>query len=186
MLRLPQPSSSTWSSAASDASTALRLAWSGIVNAHISPRPRGSVTAWCRAASSCSRASRYSPATAALAMSPSVSMTSRMRRAAHHVDEGAAPGGVDAGGDGEDVVGHLVDPAAGHDAADLGLLAEGDDVGLDAELLVGPGGAGQAAAGLHLVEDEQRVVLVAQRLHRLQELRPEVVVAALALDRLHR
>ena len=70
----------------------------------------------------------------------------------------------------EDVVGHLVDAAAGHDAADLRLLAERDDVGLHAELLVGPGRAGQAAAGLHLVEDEQRVVLAAQRLHRLQEL----------------
>ena len=104
---------------------------------------------------------------------------------AHHVGERAAPGGVDARADGEDVVGHLVDAPAGHDAADLRLLAERDDVGLHAELLEGPGRAGEAAAGLHLVEDEQRVVLEAQRLHGLQELGPEVVVAALALDRLH-
>ena len=50
------------------------------------------------------------------------------------------------------------------------------------ELLVGPRGAGHAAAGLHLVEHEQRVVRAAQLLHRLQELRAHVVVAALALD----
>ena len=42
--------------------------------------------------------------------------------------------------------------------------------GCTPELLVGPRRAGQAAAGLHLVEDEQGVVLDAQRLHRLQEL----------------
>ena len=84
----------------------------------------------------------------------------------------------------EDVAGHLVDPAAGHDAADLRLLAEGDDVGRDAELLIGPGGAGHADAGLHLVHHEQRVELAAQHLHRLQELGAEVIVAALALDRL--
>ena len=54
--------------------------------------------------------------------------------------------------------------------------------GCSAELLVGPRGAGHAAAGLHLVEDEQRVVRAAQLLHRLQELRAHVVVAALALD----
>ena len=52
----------------------------------------------------------------------------------------------------------LVDPPAGHDAAELDLLGERDDVGLEAELLVGPGRAGQADPGLHLVEHEQRVV----------------------------
>ena len=103
---------------------------------------------------------------------------------AHHVGEVAAPGRVDPRGHAEHVVGHLVDPPAGHDPADLQLLAERDDVRLHAELLVGPRGAGHAAAGLHLVEHEQRVVLVAQRLHRLEELGAHVVVAALALDRL--
>ena len=67
--------------------------------------------------------------------------------------------------------GDLVHPAAGHDPAELHLLGERDDVGLEAELLVGPRRAGQPDAGLHLVEDEQRVVLAAQRLHGLQELR---------------
>ena len=79
---------------------------------------------------------------------------------------------------------HLVDPAAGHDAAHLCLLAEGDHVGRDAQLLVGPSGSGHPAAGLHLVEDEQRVELVAQLAHRGEELRPEVPVATLTLDRL--
>ena len=78
----------------------------------------------------------------------------------------------------------LVDPTAGHDAAELHLLGERDDVGLQAELLVGPGRAGEAHPGLHLVEHEQRVVGVAHLLHRPQELRPHVVVPALTLDRL--
>ena len=104
---------------------------------------------------------------------------------ADHVDQTAAPGGVDPTGDGEHVVGHLVDPAAGHDAAELGLLGEGDDVGLDAQLLVGPRRAGGADPGLHLVEDEQRVVIM----HELaasaaKNSGADVVVAALALDRL--
>ena len=44
-----------------------------------------------------------------------------------------------------------------------------------------PGGADP---GLHLVQDEQRIVGVHELEHGLQELRPHVVVAALALDRL--
>jgi hypothetical protein len=41
-----------------------------------------------------------------------------------------------------------------------------------------------SCTGLHLVEDEQCIVGVAQRLHRLEELGAHMVVAALALDRL--
>ena len=62
----------------------------------------------------------------------------------------------------EDVVRHLVDARPGHDAADLRLLAEGDDVRLDADVLDGPHRAGRAHAGLHLVEDEQELVLVGE------------------------
>ena len=43
---------------------------------------------------------------------------------------------------------------------------------------------GQAHAGLHLVEDEQHVVLVAERTHAGEELGTEMVVAAFPLDRL--
>ena len=78
----------------------------------------------------------------------------------------------------------LVDPAPGHDAAHLGLLAERDHVGLHVELLVGPRGSGHPAAGLHFVENQQRIELVAQLTHGREERRPEVPVAALALNRL--
>ena len=101
-----------------------------------------------------------------------------------HVDQAAAPGGVDPALDDEDVLLDLVHAAAGHDPADLRLLGERDDVGGDAELLVRPRGAGRADAGLHLVEDHQRVVIVGELLHPREELGPDVVVAALALDRL--
>src|SRR5690606_10468432 len=103
--------------------------------------------------------------------------------AAHHVDEVAAPGRVDARRDLEHRV-DLVETRAGGDAADLGLLGEGEDVGLDAEVLEAPPGAGGAEAGLHFVEDQQELVLVGQAPELAQELAAEVVVAALALDRL--
>ena len=102
----------------------------------------------------------------------------------HHVGQPAAPRRVDPRAHGEDVVGHLVHPPARHDPADLRLLAERDDVRREPELLVGPRRPGEAAPGLHLVDDEQRVVAVAELLQRLEERGPEVVVAALALDRL--
>src|SRR5215207_2955984 len=102
----------------------------------------------------------------------------------HHIDEVAAPRRIDPGADREDVVRHLVDSAACHDAAHLRLLAERDHIGRYVQLLVGPSRSGQPAAGLHLVEDEQRVELVTQRPHRGEELRPEVTVAALTLGRL--
>ena len=65
-----------------------------------------------------------------------------------------------------------IDPPPGHDSAELDLLAEGDDVGSEAELLVAPRRTCHAGAGLHLVENEERIVAVAQLLHRQQELEP--------------
>ena len=56
--------------------------------------------------------------------------------------------------------------------------------GSHVEVLVRPHAAGEADAGLHLVEDEQRLVLVREVAQRAQELGAEVVVAALGLDRL--
>ena len=73
----------------------------------------------------------------------------------------------------------------GREAADLRLLAEAEQVRLDAVVLERPHLAGQADAGLHLVEDQQHVVLVAELADGAEELGTEVVVAALALDRLH-
>ena len=51
-------------------------------------------------------------------------------------------------------------------------------------MLAAPVLAGDAHAALDFVEDEQHVVLVANPAQRLQEFAPEMVVAALALDRL--
>ena len=50
-------------------------------------------------------------------------------------------------------------------------LRERDRVGRDAELLPGEEPAGPADAGLHLVEDEQRAVLVGEPRGRGEELR---------------
>src|SRR5215471_9222575 len=80
---------------------------------------------------------------------------------ADHVGQAPAPGRVDPAADREHVVGHLVHAAPGHDAPQLHLLAERHDVGLEPELLVGPRRPGQAHPGLHLAEDEQRIVVPA-------------------------
>ena len=105
-------------------------------------------------------------------------------RTADHVGQVAAPGRVDPAGQLEDVVLHLLDPARDHDAAHLQLLPEGHDVRLEAEVLMRPHRPRHTDAGLDLVDDEQSLVRVTALPERPEELSPEVVVAALALDRL--
>ena len=71
-----------------------------------------------------------------------------------------------------------------HDnAANLSLLAEGDDVGFDAHVLDSPHLAGSAHAGLDFVGDQHEVVFVGQPPQFRKELRAEMIVAAFALDR---
>ena len=61
-------------------------------------------------------------------------------------------------------------------------FGDGDDVGLQAEVLRGEHPAGPAHAGLHFVDDEQDAVLRRQLAQPLQERRRRDEVAALALD----
>ena len=63
-------------------------------------------------------------------------------------------------------------------------LGERHDVGRDAGALIGEQLAGAAHAGLHLVEDQQKTVLVAQLAQRPQERRLDDAHAALAHQRL--
>ena len=63
-------------------------------------------------------------------------------------------------------------------------LGQRHDVGRDAGPLVGEQLAGAAHAGLHLVEDQQQAVLVAELAQRAEERRRDDAHAALALDRL--
>ncbi len=181
--RSPEESPRT-SDATRFSSVRLRVSPSGRSKATKRPRPRTLLTrpGW-------RSSSRRSPATKLLADARGVGEQAVLfddlddALAAHHVDEVAAPGRVDAARDLEDRV-DLVDPRPGGDAAHLGLLGEGEDVRLDAEVLEGPPAAGGAEAGLHLVEDEQELVLVGELAQPAEELGAEVVVAALALDRL--
>src|ERR1700682_1207896 len=103
--------------------------------------------------------------------------------AAHHVHEVPAPRRVDPGRNLEDVV-HVIDAVVRGEPADLSLLAEAEEVRLDSHLLPAPHGPGQSDPGLNLVEDEKELELVGERSQAPEELRAEMVVAALALNRL--
>src|ERR1039458_9734678 len=100
------------------------------------------------------------------------------------VSEIAAPGRANAAGEAEAVVFDFIEARPGYDATDLGLLAEDQQVRQHVEMLAAPVPAGNAHATLDFVEDEQEVVVVANLPQRAQEFAAEMVVAALALDRL--
>src|ERR1035437_10374884 len=97
--------------------------------------------------------------------------------AAHHVDEVPAPCRIEPRGDREDVLLLPENPVVRGEAADLRLLSEGEEIGCDAEALKGPHRAGETHAGLHLVEDEQHLVLVAECAHLREDFGAEMVVA---------
>ena len=61
-------------------------------------------------------------------------------------------------------------------------LGQGDGIGLHPELLIAPQAAGAADAHLHLIEDQQDVVLIAELAHAAEEGRIAGVHAALALQ----
>ena len=130
-LAVPQPSTSTRSSSRSRRRPRRAARRLGSVNAHIRPAPAhvgDGLRAWPASAASRSAGARRGRRRARSA--PSDSMTSRMRRA--RTMSVRLPPQVELirDADGEHVVGHLVDAAAGHHAAHLRLLAERDDVGL--------------------------------------------------------
>ena len=64
------------------------------------------------------------------------------------VGEIAAPGRADAAGEAEAVVFDFVQARPGHDAADLGFLAEDQQVGQHVEMLAAPVPAGNAHASI--------------------------------------
>ena len=101
--------------------------------------------------------------------------------AAHHVHEVAAPGRVDAAGLDEHVVGDLIDAGIGIDAADLRLLAETDDIGLDVVMLPEPGLARTVKTRLDFIEDQHGVFFVGELAKPGEKLGAEVIVATLAL-----
>ena len=100
------------------------------------------------------------------------------------IGEVAAEGRADPAGQPEAVVGDLIQARAGHDAADLGLLAEREQVGQHSEMLAAPLPSGHPHAALHFVEDEEHIVLVADLAQRLEEFTPEMVVSPFPLNRL--
>src|SRR2546423_10671188 len=51
-------------------------------------------------------------------------------------------------------------------------------------MLGAPGSAGRSKAALHFVENQQHLVLIADRAQLREELAPEMIVAAFTLDRL--
>jgi len=101
----------------------------------------------------------------------------------NHVDDVATPCRVDSAGYREAVLLKLIKTGTGNKAADLGLLAEAEDIGLDGSVMLpGPHLPGDAHAALDFVEDQDDLVLVADLAQLLEERGPELVVPAFALD----
>src|SRR5205807_1251069 len=95
-----------------------------------------------------------------------------------------APGGIQSTGQSKRVVFDFIDTWAGHHAADLRLFAKRHQVGQNVEMFATPVATSRAHAALHLVKNEQDVVLVGNFSQLLQPFAAKMIVAALALDRL--
>lgn len=101
----------------------------------------------------------------------------------HHVNEVAAEGRVESAALMEDIVPHVVDSSAAEDSARVRFLPKRHHVRPD-EMLMCPHLARQSDARLNLIENQEDVVLIADRPQLHEELSPEVVVAAFSLYRL--
>src|SRR6185295_4439013 len=94
------------------------------------------------------------------------------------------PGLINTAGETEHIVAYFVEPWTGHDAADLCFFTESEQVGQHIEMFTAPVAACKARAALDLVENQQHAKLVRQLTEFAQPFAAEMIVAALALDRL--
>ena len=85
----------------------------------------------------------------------------------------------------DDVVLHEVNSIAGHNAAYLAFLSETEYVRNYIEVLVGPHFSSQPEAGLHLIENEQGLLIICNPSEVFEKFFSEMVVAALSLDGLN-
>src|SRR2546428_13636476 len=69
------------------------------------------------------------------------------------------------------------------DASDLRLFSKSQQVGQHNEMLEAPIATSHSHAALHLIENQQEVVFVANLSQLLQPFAAKMIVAALALDR---
>ena len=81
------------------------------------------------------------------------------------------------------VVLHFIEPRSGHHAANLHFFSERQQIRLHVEMLATPGATSGAQSGLHFVENQQDVALVADLAQLPQPFATEMIVAAFALDR---
>src|SRR5437667_8610480 len=99
------------------------------------------------------------------------------------ISEIPSPGRADAAGQPEAIVLHFVQARPGHDATDLRFFSESQQVGHHSKMFAAPVPARDAHPGLHLVKNEQHLVLLANLPEQLEEFAPEMVIAAFTLDR---
>ena len=106
-------------------------------------------------------------------------------RGAHEVGEVTAERRTDAARQTEAIILHLIESWPSHHTAHLRLLAERQQVRNNTMMLTRPAFASDAHAGLNFVKDQQHIVLIRQLPEQSQKLRTEMIIAALALDRLN-
>src|SRR3989442_10611603 len=102
-------------------------------------------------------------------------------RAAEHVRENTAPGGIDPAWQAEAIIRNFVQARSGHDAANLRLLAEHEQVGQHIEVLTTPELSGRAETTLHFIENQEHIVFVADAPQRAQPFTAEMIVSTFAL-----
>jgi len=92
------------------------------------------------------------------------------------------PRGVNAAWLPEAVFGHFIQAWPGHDATDLRLFAEGEQVRQYIEVLTAPVAASCAHAALHFIENQEQIVLVANIPQSLEPFGAKMIIAPFALD----
>src|SRR5205807_6684160 len=96
----------------------------------------------------------------------------------------SAPGRIQTTRQKKRIVFHFIQTRTGHHSAGLRFFSKHEQIGQDIEMLAAPRLSSDAHAALHLVENEQEIVVVADLAQLFQPLAAKMIIAALALDRL--
>src|SRR3974390_2207486 len=99
---------------------------------------------------------------------------------ANHVNQAATPSGVDPAWKAKAILRYFIQSRPGHHTSHLSLLRKSNQVGQHAEMLATPILPSSADPGLHLIENQQEFVFIAQPAQRGQPLAAKMVITPFA------